>query len=286
MSNKIPNKTPDINAGRIFNIMSLKAVVLKSLLETIKPYIKECTMMITPEFIKISTLDIAKHSITYVKLDASNFDRYYCSRSMMIGIDTATFFKAIKSANRRETIMFYMDEAEPNKLGIELSDNFMGKVKGYKLNLLELDEKPSNIGDLGFDYKISMPCSQFQQIIKDIHLLDGKIVEIKSVGKQVIFSCIDGIAEFRTSISELELNEDQKKLLQQNGESVKSVKFLENTDNIVQGKFKMSYLLNFIKASHLCDNVIIKLANDKPLSLEYLVDTLGVLRFLLLTSDN
>jgi proliferating cell nuclear antigen len=274
----------DISVGRVFTLVTLKSVIIKNLFEVIKPYIKECTMMITPEFIKISTLDIAKESVTYVKLNANKFERYYCKKSVMVGIDTATFFKTIKSANRRETITFYMDEAEPDKLCIELADTFMGKVKGYKLNLLELDEKVFKVDDMEFEYIINMPSTQFQQIIKDIHLLDGKIVEIKSVGKQVIFTCTDGLAEFRTSISELDenLNRDQRALLQQNGEDVKCVKFVQNSDKIVQGKFKMSYLLNFIKASHLCENMNILLANDKPLVLEYFVADLGVLRLLLM----
>jgi hypothetical protein len=63
------------NSGRVFTIITLKSVIIKSLFETIKPYIKECNMMITPEFIKISTLDIAKESVTYVKLNANKLKK-------------------------------------------------------------------------------------------------------------------------------------------------------------------------------------------------------------------
>lgn len=129
-----------------------------------------------------------------------------------------------------------------------------------------------------------MPSVQFQQIIKDIHLLDGKIIEIKSVGKQLIFSCTDGIADFKTAISEIDdsMNKDQKALLQQNGEDIRSVKFSKSSSNIVQGKFKLSYLMNFIKASHLCESMNILLTNDQPLVLEYFVADLGCLRLLLM----
>jgi len=269
--------------SRVFTIITLKAVIIKSLFEVLKPYVRECIMMITPEFIKISTLDLAKESVTYIKLNADKFESYYCKKSVMVGIDTSTFFKAIKSANRRETITFYMDEDSQDKLGIELADTFMGKIKGYKLNLLALDERMCKVDDMVFEYIINMPCTQFQQIIKDIHLLDGKIVEIKSVGKQIIFTSLDGIAEFRTSISELDdtTSKDHKALLQQNGEDVKCVKFSKHNDRIVQGRFKMSYLLNFIKASHLCENMNIHLANDTPLVLEYFVADLGCLRLIL-----
>lgn len=270
---------------RIFEIKTLKSVILKSVFEIIKPYIKETNILINKDGMKISTLDTSKVSLTYVKLDAKKFESYMCEKPMIVGIDTTTLFKAIKSANRRETITFYMEKGDEDKLGIELADPFMGKVKDYKIPLLALEEKIINISEMSFDYVINMPSVQFQQIIKDIQLLEGKVVEIKSIGKQLIFSCQDGLAEFKTAISEIDdsLNKDQKALLQQNGEDIRSVKFEKTNNKIVQGKFKLSYLMNFIKASHLCENMNILLTNDKPLILEYFVADLGIMRFLTMT---
>lgn len=268
---------------RIVEISTLKSIIIKSLFEVIKPYIKETNILINNEGIKISTMDNSKVSLTYVKLKAEKFEKYYCEKPVIIGIDTSTLFKVIKYCNRRETITFYIVESDQDKLGVELSDPFMGKIKDYKIPLLVLDDKIANIHAMEFDYIINIPSVQFQQIIKDIHLLDGKIVEIKSIGKQIIFNCTDGIAEFKTSISEVDekLNKDQKLLLQQNGEDIKCIKFEKSNEKIVQGKFKLSYLMNFIKASHLCENMNILLTNDKPLILEYFVADLGILRCLL-----
>lgn len=268
---------------RIVEISTLKSIIIKSLFEVIKPYIKETNILINNEGIKISTMDNSKVSLTYVKLRAEKFEKYYCEKPVIIGIDTSTLFKVIKYCNRRETITFYIVESDQDKLGVELSDPFMGKIKDYKIPLLALDDKIANIHSMEFDYIINIPSVQFQQIIKDIHLLDGKIVEIKSIGKQIIFNCTDGIAEFKTSISEIDekLNKDQKLLLQQNGEDIKCIKFEKSNEKIVQGKFKLSYLMNFIKASHLCENMNILLTNDKPLILEYFVADLGILRCLL-----
>lgn len=274
-----------MNNNRVFELKTLKSIIIKSIFEIIKPYIKETNILINKDGIKISTLDVSNVSLTYIKLDSKKFESYFCEKPMIIGIDTATFFKAIKSANRRETITFYMDKQNPDKLGIELADPFMGKIKDYKIPLLALEEKVINIPEMVFDYVINIPSVQFQQIIKDIHLLEGKVIEIKSVGKQVIFSCDDGLAEFKTVISEIDdnLNKDQKTLLQQNGEDIRSVKFEKSNDKIVQGKFKLAHLMNFIKASHLCENMNLLLTNDKPLILEYFAADLGILRFILVS---
>lgn len=270
---------------RIFEIKTLKSIIIKNVFEVIKPYIKETNILINNDGIKISTLDTSKVSLTYIKLDSSKFESYYCEKPVVLGIDTTTFFKTIKSANRRETITFYMNKDEEDKLGIELADPFMGKIKDYKIPLLALEENIINIHDMSFDYVINMPSVQFQQIIKDIQLLEGKIVEIKSIGKQLVFSCDDGLAEFKTAINEIDdnLNKEQKALLQQNGEEIRSVKFEKTNDKIVQGRFKLSYLMNFIKASSLCENINILLTNDKPLILEYFVADLGIMRFLLMS---
>lgn len=281
-ADKVSKLLPE-NAGRIFTIKTIKSVIIKTLIEVMKPYIKECSIRITEDYIKISTMDIAKKTITYAKLDGPKFESYYCKQPKTIGIEIATFYKAIKSASRNDTITLYIDENDPNKLGIKLDDPFNGESKGLKIPLLTLhDDKIIDIKDLEFECILNMKTVQFQKIIKDIQLLEGKVVEIKSIGKQLIFSCDDGIAEFRTSITELDVA--QKTLLQTSGDS-KSVKFKKHSNKIVQGKFKMVHLMHFIKASHLCESMNILLANDNPLVLEYYVADLGILRLLALQVD-
>jgi proliferating cell nuclear antigen len=272
---------------RLFEIKTLKSIIIKSVFEIIKPYIKETNILITAEGLKIATLDTAKSSLTYIKLNCEKFESYSCTSPIIIGVDTTILFRTIKSANRRETITFYMNKNEQDKLGIELSDPFMGKVKDYKINLLNLDDKLINIPSIDYQCVINLPSNQFQQIIKDIHLLDGKIVDIQSIGKNICFSCNDGIAELKTNISELDnnVNKEQLELLQQNGEDIRSIKFTQSDNKIIQGRFKLSNLMNFIKASHLCDNMNILLDNDKPLILEYFIADLGIMRFLLINSS-
>lgn len=276
MINEKENNEKD---GKLFVIKTLKAVMLKTIFEVIKPYIKETNIMITPTFIKIAAVDTSENSITYVKLDADKFESYYCKDTIIIGVDTTVFFKTIKSTTRRDTITLEMEENNTNLLKLTLHDVYQGKTKQWNLPLLALEKKMAHIDDMQFSYVVQMSSSQFQQIIKDIHLIDGKIVEIKTIEKQLIFSCTDGMADFKTIISEV--NDDNKNLLKQNGEDLKSVKFTKHSNTIVQGKFKMSYLMNFIKASHLCDDMQILLTNDQPLVLQYNIPNLGIFRLLL-----
>lgn len=112
---------------RLFEIKTLKSIILKNCFEIIKPYIKETNLIINKDGIKISTTDESKVSLTFIKLDANKFESFYCERPVIIGIDTVILFKSIKSVTRRDTITFYMNKNEEDKLGIELTDLFMEK---------------------------------------------------------------------------------------------------------------------------------------------------------------
>lgn len=267
-------------AKKIFEVRTLKSVIIKILFECIKPYIKETNILFTPEGIKISTFDSTKCSITYIKLNADKFEYFFCEKPTIIGVDITSLYKLIKSVNIRETITLFFEEENSNKLGVMLEDSFKGKIKRFSLPLLDIEEPILTIPELEFDYIINMPSADFQQIVRDFDLLESKVIDIKSIGNQLLFSSDDGIADFQTTISEIE-NTEQKALLQQNGEDIKTLTFLRSTESIVQGKFKLYFLMYFIKATHLCQNINIYLKNDHPLVLEYFVADLGTLRFLL-----
>ncbi len=268
---------------RLFEIKTSKTYIIKSIFECIKQYIKETNLIISKEGIKISTKDTSKTTLTYIKLDADKFESFYCqNRLIQIGIETSTFFKAIKNANKKEILTLYMDENKDYFLGVELTHAFVQTVKDLKIPLLSLEDDSIKLKDMEFDYVINMPTIQFQQIIKDIHILEGKIVDIQSIGNQLIFSSDDGLGEFSIRLTELnDINNEQKTLLEENGEKIEqTLSFSKSSDNIVQGKFKLSYFMNFIKASHLCDNMNIYLKNDAPIILEYFAADLGNIKFL------
>ena len=258
--------------NRVFEIKTIKGVVLKNLFEVVKQYIKETNFVVGPGGLEISSIDSSENSITFVKLDAQKFESFESKRVCVFGIDTVVLYKTIKSCNKREIVTMYMNEGEEESFYIELSDIDIGKRKVYKIPVLDLPVGKVNAQDIEYSSVMNMSTSQFQQIVKDIGVLDGRIVEIKSIGKRLILSCTDGVAEFKTTI-----NED---VVETGKESL--IKFLANSENIVQGRFKVSYLTNFIKASHLCENMNILLSNDSPLTLEYYVADLGILRLMLI----
>jgi proliferating cell nuclear antigen len=259
---------------KLFYISSGKSLIIKQLLEVIKPYIKETNFIFDKEGIKISTGDKSETSFTYIKLEEDKFEYFNCDSRYVLGIDTVLFFKCIKSTTRSDTLTFYMNKGEENKLGVMLKDSSGCKTKDYKLPVLDLEDKLFDIGEMPHDHIINMASVQFHQIIKDIELIEGEQVEITCANKQLSFQSIDGSANIKINLCEA--TTDSKKLYLD-----KLTKFTKSNDEIFQGKFKIAYLINFIKASHLCDTMNIFLCNDRPLVLEYSIADLGTITFIL-----
>ena len=260
---------------RIVEIKTIKGIIIRKLFEVIKQFIKDANLVFNSDGIKMSFIDPSENSFTFLKLHADKFELFRCEKEVSIGVNISTLFKTLKSAIRREIITMYVNEGEEESFYIEFYDPFISKSRVFKLEALILKNDDVNIQSMSFESVINISTSQFQQIIKDIKLIEGKMVDIKSVNKRLIISSVNGIVDFTTVIKEMDYEDsDSKHCIKFNNSEV--------DDKIVQGKFKMSYLLDFIKASHLCDNMNILISNDKPMILEYFVADLGVLRFVLI----
>ncbi len=265
---------------KLFELKTLKGIIIKNLIEVVKQYIKETNLYISSDGIKISSIDSSKNSFTFIKLEAEKFESFVCPNPYVVGVNIEHLYKCIKHCDRKDIISIYISEDDEDYLTLEISDPFVGKTKIYNIQRLSLDNTDiMNVEDMQFDYVINIPTTQFQKIVKDMSILGGKIVDIKSVNNQVIFSCDDGLAKFTTRLNEINDNIDEHVIKDENE---KGIKFEQTNNKIVQGKFKLVCLMDFIKASQLCDNMNLLLANDKPLVLEYYIADLGVLRLLLI----
>lgn len=253
-------------------------------MEIIRPYIKQCLIAITKEGLKIVKRDDCKVCITYINLNAKNFESFVCEKPVVLGIDIILLYKILKPISRTETVMLYMLN-DSDELKVDLYDSLKGQKKSYVLPTLELDEKISNIKEMEVDYVVGLQTLQFSSIIKDIDLLEGKTVEIKSVGNQLEFKCDDcmGGVKYQLVLNEIkeELDMDQK-TAKANGEDLKTIKFSKSNDSIYQGYFSLNYMMFFIKTTHLCESMNILLKNDRPLVLEFFIADLGVMRVLLM----
>lgn len=267
----------------LFELKSAKAIVLKSVLEILKNCIKETNILIDKEGLKISSLGVFTNTLIYLKLDANKFESFNVSRPVFIGVNTEILYNTLKLVARREIVTLAMDTDCITKLLVKVADELEGRLTTYEVNLLALEDNFADVHDIEYDSITDMPTAHYQKIIKNMELVDSKILEIQSFENQLIFACDDGNARVKMVITEVDsnLNTEQRKILAQNGEEFKFIKFEHRNDIIIQGKYNMGFLKIFLRATHLCDVMKIYLANDKPMILEYTVGDMGIIRFMI-----
>lgn len=255
-------------------ILELKTVQsgnIKILFEVLKEVLNgDINIVFTPEYIKIVEVDKLKTAIVYLQLNSKAFEYYNCTKNhIVVGVNTNNIYKIIKIAkSNADTISFFIESSKEYILGIRMENSEDNKAFEVKLPLLDKDYVNLNIPNVEFESIISLSSIKFQKYIKDLNSLatnrDG-ILDITSIGQQLKMKCLGDFSENKAIF----------------GMTSNDTQINNKTNDIVQGKFSLKYLLLFTKATSLCKTVQIYLKNDYSIILEYNVGSLGSLRFIL-----
>lgn len=256
-------------SSKIFEAKSVQTSNIKTLFEVIKKIVYDINLIITDEYIKIISLnEVENMSLLHVKLYAKHFELYNCkytvNNPLIAGLHTQNIFKIIKTIKHDETVSFFMLEND-NNFYIQKENNYRNNITTYKLQLHNLPYENFKIETICYDTIIHMPSSEFQKLCKDYSSLGYRLLEIKNIENQLF---LNGLGDFCSSESVY-------------GSSDNTKFDVKNKNNIIQGKYNMEYLLLFSKASNLSNIVEIYLKNDKPLTLNYKVGTLGDMKFII-----
>ena len=260
---------------RILEVRTVQANVIKILSEALKDLLPDINLTFTKveeveengEKVKTGgigaiTMAMSNNVLLHLKLDASNFDYYECNRDKFVaGINTSLLFRVMKTMNNNDTITFFVDDEDENKLGIKFENKQNNFISTKKINLFDIDDYEIEIPPTKFNTVINMPSPFFNKIIRDLNSL-GEIVELKGINKKLIFSTVG-----ETVGDEIELGESD------NGVTIVT----EDPNLIFQGNYDLRYLSTFCKCTNLCANVDIFMKNDYPLVIRYFVASLGTI---------
>ena len=215
---------------------------------------------------KIIAMDPTHTVLVHLRLFADKFEIYNCSKKLKIGINMLNFFRIIKTITNNDTLTLFMNEENTNTLGIRIENAEKNLVTNYKLNLLDLNEDTIKIPPTTFDSVITMPSTDFQKICRDMFALSD-ILEIKSMGQQLMFSCTGDFASQETIL----------------GETNNGLKYVQNDNpgDIIQGIFSLKNLVLFTKCTNLCNTIKMYIKNDYPLIIEYSVASVGIIKLCL-----
>jgi proliferating cell nuclear antigen len=250
-------------------IMELKTVqtgAFKTLSEALKEILTDANIEFTDSAMKIITMDPTQTILVHLKLEKNNFEYYHCKHKIVIGINMSNFFKLIRTLTNNDALTLYIEEGNVNFLGIRIENGEKNTLTNFYLNLIEVDESTYQIPPAQFESIITMPSNEFNKICRDMINL-SEIIEIKSVGNQVIFSCKGEFASQETII----------------GETSNGLSFVKhsNDDNIIQGYYNLKHLVLFAKCTNLCNSIEMYMKNNFPIVINFAVGCLGHLKLAL-----
>lgn len=255
----------DMKSNRIIEIESVETRAFKSLFDPLKEIIPDANLICTSEGIKIATTDISKTMFIHMKLDASKFKKYYVKHKKVVGIKMHLFYDRIRNMTDNDTLTLFLDESENDeeRLGIEIANGDVNKVSRCYLKLMDIDEVKIDFPPVSFNSIITMRSDEFQRICRDM-LNISDVIEIKNIGKQLLFKCDNDMTEQTVIMGEVDSGLCFQKI---------------NSDNeIIQGYYDLKTLTLFTKCTAISNTLEIYFKNDFPLIIQFKIGSFGILK--------
>jgi proliferating cell nuclear antigen len=247
-------------------IRTVQSVSFKILVEALKELLSDTSIEIDSNGIRIVAMDNNRMVLVHVKLEADKFEEFYCEKKIVIGLQMMNLHKLIKTINNNDSLTLFIEEDNPNYLGVKI-ENGTTRTQ-FKLDLMDLDNTKISVDPAPVTTIITMPSCEFQKICRDMSNI-AENMEIKNVKNTIIFSCKGGFCQQETTLTDD--NTGNHHITNNGGDS----------GEIVQGVFAIKHLVLFTKCTNLCNTCEIFLKNDYPLIIRYSVASLGEIKLCL-----
>jgi proliferating cell nuclear antigen PCNA len=264
---------PTNSGKRILYLKTAYVIPFKTLTEVLSNVLTETTWVFTApdpknpdKFagLEIATADTSRTIFIKVRLDAKEFDPYFCKYERLeLGISLINLYKLLKSVDKDDTMSFYVEENDRQNLIIEIENQEKKKKDYYKLKLMDLDQVQKKTAKIEFDIKITMPGTEFHKLCREMNNI-AEYVDIKCTSKNIIFTCKGDCAErntiYKSEEGGLNISNENKK-----------------NHNIVQGIYELKNIVLFTKCANVCNDIEIYMKNDFALTIIYTIATLGTI---------
>lgn len=261
-----------MSGHNVLEIQTVQIPPFRTLMTALKDILLETNIVFTKHGMRIINMDKSHTILAHLFLKAENFEFFECNKEkIIISVNMLHLYKLINTIDNEDTLTIYIEEADycdgvVRNLCLRFVNGDIKQCKTQKLRLIEPDQEELVQPDVDYDSIINLPSADFQKIIRDMSCISDKI-EIKSVGKELIFTCCGQFAQAEIRRTELD----------------GSMEFSHQEDDgkVVQGEFSLKNLSYFIKCTNLCSQIEVYLGNRLPLVVKYDVASLGDIKLCL-----
>jgi proliferating cell nuclear antigen len=220
--------------------------LLTEVVGIISELVTEVRIRVNKESLSIVAIDPANVALVSFKLPSSVFSAFEAEEEVL-GVSLDSLKNVLKRSSPGSSIIL---QTQDNTLKIEIHD----KIKRvFNLALINIEQEEKTMPSLEFGCKIEMPSLDLLEAIEDCSIVADSCSFSVSDDKFVIEA--KGLHSTKS-----EFSSDEVKIYGKKGVS----------------KFSLEYLQKFVKACKLVEKVIINLADDYPLKLEFPASNFGL----------
>lgn len=258
--------------NNVLEIKTVQVVPFRTSIISLKDILIEANIVFSRDGIKIVNMDKSHTVLAHLELHADKFEEYFISTDkIIIGVTMVCLFKIINIMGNDDTLTLYIDKDDYNGgivslLKFKYENGYIKQCNIHELKLIEPESEEIELPQVVYHSIITMPSTDFQKIIRDMSSISD-VLEIKSVGNELIFKCKGGFAN-----SELRRTESDDHM-----------EFVHKQDDdvVTQGEYSLKNLGYFIKCTGLCSQIELYLENNLPLVIKYDVSSLGEIKLYL-----
>jgi proliferating cell nuclear antigen len=249
----------------LLDIQTVQSNALRTLIEVLKDVLNDINITFDETGVKIMAMDGSHVALIHMKLHSDRFEKYYCKQKLNIGVCMSSWFKLMKTVGTNDTVSLFIEEENPNELGICIENADKNSSTTFRLKLLDIDNQDLNIPNVEINCIVTMPSNDFQRLCRDMSNI-GDTVEIRSDKEGLHFKCEGDFASQETVI----------------GEATHGLVYNKRADDEeINGKYSLKYINLFTKSTNLCNTIELYLKPNYPIILKYSVANLGEIRFCL-----
>eukprot|EP01126_Amoeba_proteus_P004872 TRINITY_DN1160_c0_g1_i2.p1 TRINITY_DN1160_c0_g1~~TRINITY_DN1160_c0_g1_i2.p1 ORF type:complete len:259 (-),score=39.06 TRINITY_DN1160_c0_g1_i2:217-993(-) len=242
-----------------------KAVILKKIIDALKELVLDAKFECTASGISLQAMDSAHVSLVALILRADGFEKYRCDRSVTLGLNLDSFSRVLKAAGNDDSVTI---RAEEDADTVCFTFDSKNKTTNFELKLLQMDVDSLGLPDTEYESVVKLPAVDFQKICANLGSW-GDSVLISTSKKAIKFSVVGDLANGEVVMKQNSSSDDPD----------------SGTTIILHSEVSLTFALQklsaFTKATPLSSTVTLSLSANLPLSVEYVIQDLGFIRYYL-----
>jgi len=243
----------------VFKADTEEVSLIKDSMKTISDLISEGLFQLQEDGVKLVAADPAMVGLVDFKIEKDVFENYELDEETKVGLNLENFYSILRRANSDEKLTFELDE-ENSQFHITMESS---STRNFSLPILNLseDDIPST-DQLDFTVEAELDTSVLESAIKDAMVVSDSVT-VTADDEEINIS-----AEGDQSNASFTITGDSPGVLELEGTQAKSM-------------FSLDYLSKMIGGKKLSDQVTVKMGEDFPMRLEFVIPDEANLSFVL-----